>query len=147
VSSSSSQKHVQMSRNSSLTNRQAPASSKGPVVIPTLMSVSSSESFTKLMRLPQLYPSTIVFQTSSVHWSHPHRTGAKLDEDVGESVGVNVDGDVGESVGVNVGGDVGESVGVNVGGDVGRSEGNRVGDKEGTPIGPGVSSLLSSSPQ
>jgi hypothetical protein len=85
-SSSSPQKHVHVSGNSSLTNLQAPASSKGPSVIPTLMRVSLSESLKKEMRLPQLYPSTTIFQTSSVHRSHPHSIG-EVGEDVGTAVG------------------------------------------------------------
>jgi len=70
---SSSQVQVQISGNSSLTKRQAPASSKGPVVIPTPFKVFSSESFKKEIRSPQLCPSTNVFHTSSVHLSHSHR--------------------------------------------------------------------------
>lgn len=78
------------------------------------MSVSSSESWTKLMRFPQLCPSTIVFQTSSVHVSHPHRNAGAV---------------VGEGVGVNVGECDGEGLGFNVGDGVGRGEGDRVGAK------------------
>jgi len=67
------QVHVQIVGNSSLTKRQAPASSKGPEVIPTLIRVSSFDSSKKDMRSPQLYSFANVFHTSSVHLSHPHR--------------------------------------------------------------------------
>jgi len=64
-----------------------------------LMSISSSEYWTKLMRLPQLCPSTIVFQTSSVHVSHPHRNAGAV---VGEGVGVGVGRGEGDRVGAKV---------------------------------------------
>lgn len=111
VSSSSSQEHVQISGNSSLTNRHAPASSKGPSVIPTPTRVSTSESRSQLMRSPQEYPSARVFQTSSVHLSHPHRNGASSDwESIGEDVGETV----GDLVGDFVGRREGETVGLAV---------------------------------
>jgi len=73
VSSSSSHWQVQISGNSSLTKRQAPASSNGPLSMPTFCRVATSESRTNEIRSPQVYPSTRVFQTSSVQLSHPQR--------------------------------------------------------------------------
>jgi len=104
ISSPSPQKQVQMSGNSLLTNIQAPASSKGPLVIPALTSVASSASRIQEMRPPQLYPSARVFQISSVHFSHPHRTGEVFES---EPVG----GDVDNSVGGDFCRELGDSVG------------------------------------
>ena len=87
--SSALQWHVQIFGNSLVTNRQAPSSSKGPVVISTPRSVSLSESLTKPMRLPQVYPSAMRSQTSSVQVSQPHR-GVRFEvgfESTGEGVG------------------------------------------------------------
>lgn len=72
---SSSQIQVQVSGNSSLTKRQAPVKSNGPVVIPTLSRVATSDDSNQVIRLPQLYPSTTVIHTDSVHLLHPQCAG------------------------------------------------------------------------
>ncbi len=72
-SSSSSQEHGQTDGNSFVTRRQASFSVKGPSEIPTLTRVSSVESLKKLMRLPQVYPSAMLPQTSSVQVAQPQR--------------------------------------------------------------------------
>ena len=98
-----SQEHVQISGNSSLTKRHASVSLNGPVVIPTLDRSPPSDCSRNDMRLPQLYPSTNVPHTSSVHSSHPHRN-------VGVSLGACVLGTV-FSIGAGVGGIPGADVG------------------------------------
>jgi hypothetical protein len=91
-----SQEHVQISGNSSLTKRHASVSLNGPAVIPTLDRRSSSDCSRNDIRLPQLYPSTNVPHTSSVHSTHPHRN-------VGVSLGACVSGTA-FSIGAGVGG-------------------------------------------
>jgi len=73
TSSSSSHTQVQIFGNSSVTKAQAPASSKGPLVMPAFCRVVVSESRTNEIRAPQVYSPAKVFQTCSVQVSHPHR--------------------------------------------------------------------------
>jgi len=97
------------------------------VKIPTLSRVAVSESLTKETRAPQEYPSTTVFQTSSVHMVHPHFAGgATVGAAIGATVGVTVGEDVCGVVGDDVGTDIGADVGADVGGGVGDSVGELV---------------------
>jgi len=97
------------------------------VVIPTPFKVSSSESFKKEIRSPQLYSPANVFHTSSVHLSHSHR------ENVG-GVGAWTGAATGVAMGMDVGEDVGANEGEAVGDDDGANEGEAVGDDDGLAL-------------
>lgn len=146
-----SQAQVQMSGYSSVTYRQAWDSSNGPVVTPTLINVSSSESLRKDIRAPQVKPPAKVLQTASVHVSHPHRYEEDVGTGTGAATGAGVgffEGtSVGEKVGVLVGSNVGEKVGDFVGSNVGDTVGFFVGKSVGTGVGIETGAVVGVAPQ